>query len=156
MAVDMSYTAPFMTICWGQVKSDVRKIILGKWQSRWERLDRHVVSKLFITEVGSKQRESLLSTKELSKLTQIVTGHGLFKRHLRHWNELGDIQCALCGEDVEYSWHLWEWCPKLKEVRGKIKQEQVRGLPFEMALLKFFNQQELIELAANNEALIET
>ncbi len=98
----------------------------------------------------------MLSIKELSKLTQIVTGHGLFKRHMRHWNDLGDIQCALCGEDVEYSWHLWEWCPKLKEVRKRIRYLQSRGLSYEMALLKFFNQRELIELVAHNEALLGT
>ncbi len=156
MAGDMSYAAPFMTTCQGQVKSEIRKITLGKWQRRWEQLDQHVVSKLFVPKVGPNKRASLLSTKELSKLTQIVTGHGLFKRHMRHWNDLGDIQCALCGEDVEYSWHLWEWCPKLEGVRKRIRYLQSRGLSHEMALLKFFNQQELIELVAHNEALLET
>ncbi len=115
-----------------------------------------MVSKLFVPKVGPNKRASRLSINELSKLTQIVTGHGLFKRHMRHWNDLGDIQCALCGEDVEYSWHLWEWCPKLKGVRDRMRHLQSRGLPFEMALLKFFNQRELIELAAKNEALLET
>ena len=32
---------------------------------------------------------------------------------------------------------------------------QSRGLPFEMALFKIFNEQEQIELAAHNEALLE-
>ncbi len=156
MAGNMSYAAPFMTTCQGQVKSMIREIMLGKWQRRWEQLDQHVVSKLFVPKVGPNKRVSLLSIKELSKLTQIVTGHGLFKRHMRHWNDLGDIQCALCGEDVEYSWHLWEWCPRLKGDRERIRYLQSRGMPFEMALLKFFNQQELVELTAHNEALIET
>ncbi len=156
MAGDMSYAAPFMTTCQGQVKSEIRKIFLGKWQRRWEQLDQHAVSKLFVPKVGPNKRASLLSIKELSKLTQVVTGHGLFKRHMRHWNDVGDIQCALCGEDVEYSWHLWEWCPKLKEVRKRIRYLQSRGLSYEMALLKFFNQRELIELVAHNEALLGT
>ncbi len=155
-AGDLSYAEPFMTTCQGQVKSEIRKITLDKWQRRWEQLDQHVVSKLFVPKIGPNKRVSRLSIQELSKLTQIVTGHGLFKRHMRHWNDLGDIQCALCGEDVEYSWHLWEWCPKLKGVRERIRYLQSRGMSFEMALLKFFHQQELVELTAQNEALLET
>ncbi len=85
-----------------------------------------------------------------------MTGHGIFKRHVRQRNDLEEIQCALCGEYVEYSWHLWEWCPKLKEVRGRIRHLQSSGMSFEMALLKFFDQQELVELTAHNEAILET
>ena len=111
---------------------------------------------LFVPKVGPNKRVSRLSLKELSKLAQIVTGHDLLKRHMRDWNDLRDIQCALCGEDVEYSRHLLEWCPKLKGVRNRIRYLQSRGQPFKMALLKFFiYQQELIELA-HNEALLET
>ena len=52
MAADMSYAAKFMTICQGQVKSEIRKIILEKWQRRWEQVDQHVVLKLFVPKVG--------------------------------------------------------------------------------------------------------
>ncbi len=118
----------------------------------------HLAQQLFVPKVAPNKQAPLLSTKEFRKLTQIVTGHGLFKRHMRHSNDLGDIQCALCGEDVEYSWHLWEWCPKFKGVWDRMRYLQSKGLPFEMALLmlKFFNQHWLIELAAHNEALLET
>ncbi len=51
---------------------------------------------------------------------------------------------------------LWEWCPELKGDLDRIRYLQSRGLSFEMDLLKFFNQQELMELAAQNEAIIET
>ena len=56
MAGDMSYAAPFMTTCQGQVKSEIRKIFLGKWQRRWEQLDQHAVSKLFVPKVGPNKR----------------------------------------------------------------------------------------------------
>ena len=68
---------------------------------------------------------------------------------------MGNIQCALCGEDVEYSWHLWEWCPKVKGVKGRIGNLQSRGMSFKMTLLKFFNQHELVGLEAQNEAILE-
>ncbi len=69
MARDMSYAAPFMTTCQGQVKSEIRKITLGKWQRRWEQLDQHVVSKLFVSKVGPNKHVSRLSMKEFSRLT---------------------------------------------------------------------------------------
>ncbi len=77
------------------------------------------ISHLFRPVVGPMKYTAHLSFGELSKLAQIATGHGMFKRHLRHWNAMGDIQCSLCGEYLESSWNLWDMCPRLETERVK-------------------------------------
>ena len=84
-----------------------------------------------------------MNQKDLRNLVQIITGHGLFKRHLRHWNDIQDIACQLCGEDNEDPWHLWNLCPALNGLRTKIKQEIDRGLLWHKGLVKFFQGKEL-------------
>ena len=95
-----------------------------------------------------------MSLYELHKLSMIVTGHGLFKRHLRHWNEIECSLCELCQEDDEDSWHLWDFCPKLTANRRHINELINKGMPQDRALLRFFQVNELQQLEASNEALI--
>ena len=92
--------------------------------------------------------------KELQELAQVITGHGLFKHHMRHWNEIDDYQCALCGEADEDSWHIWEWCPKLQQERTNIRTLMERGLTFEKGILRMMRSKDIIELRARNEALL--
>ncbi len=96
-----------------------------------------------------------MKIRELQKLSQIVTGHGLFKRHLRHWNDIDCASCSLCGEADEDTWHLWSHCPTLWAERAQLGAEMANGLPMDWALLKMFQCHRLQELAATNEAIIE-
>ncbi len=105
--------------------------------------------------VSIKKQTSLMTLNELQKLTQIVTGHGLFKRHLRHWNDITSYDCSLCGEAFEDTWHLWMYCPTLTQERTQICGEMNNGLPIFRAILKMFKCRKLSELIASNEAIIE-
>ncbi len=155
-AARLSYQSPFLPASPLQVKKTLRRDFYLRWQNRWENDNTCWVSHLFRPQVRERKDLSHMSFQELSKLSQIITGHGLFKRHLRHWNDIGDIQCALCGEDDEFSWHLWEYCPNLSVERDRMRNLVTQGLSSERAMLKFFDLTPLMELTAQNEALIGT
>ncbi len=155
-AKSLLFARPFMPVSQRQVKTAMRHLILDKWQQAWDLVSDCKISHLFRPLVGPRKYGAYLSFTELSKLTQIVTGHGLFKRHLRHWNELGDYQCSLCSEDLESSWHLWDLCPRIDMERDRLRRLIPKGLQEERALFNFFDQQLLIELDARNEAIIGT
>ncbi len=155
-AESLLFSRPYMPVSQRQIKQTLRHLTLDKWQQAWDMVPDCKISHLFRPIVGQKKHIVHLSFGELSKLAQIVTGHGLFKKHLRHWNVVGDIQCSLCGEDLESSWHLWDMCPRLVTERNRLRCLISKGLSEERALLKFFDQQVLIELDAHNEAIIGT
>ncbi len=96
-----------------------------------------------------------MSLKELQALSHFMTGHGLYRRHLRNWNDMenGD-QCSLCGEADEDTWHLWEWCPSLRRERIKIRNEMRQGLSMERGIIKMVYLKQLMSLRARNEALL--
>ncbi len=151
-AKKLSYTSPFMPICAERIKKTLKEVTIKRWQERWDTLTSCKISKLFKPEVGLNKHITTMGFEDLSELSQIITGHGLFKRHLRHWNEIGDVQCSLCQEDQESSWHLWEFCPRLQESRKLVASLRKQGISYEKTLLRFFHQQELVELKAHNEA----
>ncbi len=153
-AREISFTSPFMPISQQQIRNLIQLDIKKRWQTRWDDTEGHQVSHLFKPEVGEAKVIQKLTLMEVSKLSQIITGHGLYKRHLRHWIDVEDASCALCGEDQEYSWHLWAYCPCLAGDRDKICRKMSVGLSWEKALLKFFELPKLLELVAHNEALI--
>ncbi len=154
LATELIYQSPFRPVTQTQVKKSLRRDFYNKWQRRWDNDHTCRVSHLFRPQVGERKNISLMSFYELSRLSQILTGHGLFKRHLRHWNDIEDIQCALCGEDDEYSWHLWEYCPIMDDERGKARYLISHGFSSEKTMLRFFSTTPMRELMAQNEALI--
>ncbi len=152
---DNIHTAyPHLPLSHKTIKQMVHRGFMDRWQSFWDSQSGCLMTRLFIPMVREKKLSTLLSHNELKTIVQIITGHGLFKRHLRHWNDIQDIYCSLCGEDTEDPWHLWNLCPVLKEQRQYITREIEMGLLWERGLLKFFRKEELTKLRANNEALL--
>ncbi len=150
----ISYSSPFVPISCGRLKKLTQEGFESYWQEIWSALPMHRVSKLFLPEVSIRRKSLKMSSAELQLLSQIITGHGLFKRHLWHWNDISDIACSLCGEADEDSWHLWKYCPGLTEERTDISFLIKRGLPWYGALIKFFKTDKLKSLFASNEAFL--
>ncbi len=148
--------SPYMPLSYKALKKLVGECYTEVWQECWDRLTDCKISRLFITEVTKLKVSSAYSSGELQKLSHIITGHGLFKRHLRHWNELPDnnFLCTLCGEDWENSWHLWALCPALALERAEIGNHINTGLPRYRGILKFFENDKIKKLMALNEALL--
>ncbi len=84
----------------------------------------------------------------------ITTGHGLYKRHLRHWNDLESFLCELCEEAWEDPWHLWDLCPVLDDSRNQSVTQLKAGVSWERVLITFFRTPRIQELVAHNEALL--
>ncbi len=153
-AQSLSSTYPFLPVSHKWIKDEIRKYSIKNWQYEWSLRSDCRVSRLFMPTVRTKKKTIEMSLYELHKLSMIVTGHGLFKRHLRHWNEIECSLCELCQEDDEDSWHLWDLCPKLTANRRHINELINKGMPQDRALLRFFQVNELQQLEASNEALI--
>ena len=148
---------PFYPLTHKEIKKLIHVNFIEQWKSWWSHLDpsKYHITRLFIPQISETQIVSRMNQKDLRKLVQIITGHGLFKRHLRHWNDIQDIACQLCGEENEDPWHLWNLCPALNGPRTKIKQEIDRGLLWQKGLVKFFQGKELTHLYVYNETLLK-
>ena len=153
-ATDIQCTYPYTPVSTRQFKNHVNDFYLNKWQSRWDNMAGYRISKLFVPDVKVKKIGLQMGISELHKLSYIITGHGLFRRHLRHWNEIQDISCALCGEAWEDSWHLWAYCPELQNDRNEINHLLNKGIPLEKGLLNFFAREKIRDLIVANEALL--
>ncbi len=154
-AKTLAYATPYLPFNRKQVKRLVSDWSVNRWQKLWDSHTDYRVSRLFMPTVSNEKHSSHRTITELQRLTQIVTGHGLFKRHLRHWNDMVNYDCSLCGEAYEDTWHLWMYCPQLTNERLQVNREMENGLPYFTAILKMFKCRKLNELVASNEAIIE-
>ncbi len=154
-ALELAFQSPFHPLALADAKKEIKNLFLSKWQSRWEAQDDCKISKLFMPAVSTAFKVTTMTIRELQLLSQIVTGHGLFKRHLRHWNDMESHQCSLCGEAEEDSWHLWAYCPIMESDRSVTLKNIESGMSIEKGLIRFFQSNRMKELFARNEALIE-
>ncbi len=136
-ASKISDVKPYMPVTRKEIKKKVHEYFKYMWQTKWNKLKSCRISKLFYPTVGDNKKTVNLRVKELHEIAQVVTGHGLFKRHLQHWNEIDSYQCSLCGEADEDSWHLWEWCPALTVDRFPIRSLIEGGMSLEHGVLKW-------------------
>ncbi len=148
-------TKPHMPATRKEIKIYVHRYFKDKWQMRWDKLKSCRISKLFYPTVEDGKRTVNLKVKELHEITQVVTGHGLFKKHLQYWNEIDDYQCSLCGEADEDSWHLWELCPALATDRSIIRNLMEKSMPLEQGVLKWVKLQKIAQLRAENESTLQ-
>ena len=153
-AKELSYTTPFMPISTKEVKRIVHKGYLTIWQKRWESTKDCHISKQFYPEVREIRNMLKFNITELQSLAQVITGHGLYKYHLRHWNEIEDYSCSLCGEAWEDTWHLWNLCPGLEGERREIAQKLKGVFTLEKGILQLFKSEKVLELTATNESML--
>ena len=60
----------------------------------------------------------LLERDSLSKIIQLLTGHGFNKYHLGQGTDIGDMSCRFCNEcDREDTWHIVNECKSLDSIR---------------------------------------
>ncbi len=153
-AKSLHYISPYIPMTDNMIKNLIKDRYIKLWQESWDDLTDCKISRLFMPTVAIKKHMTRKNVKELQMLSQIMTGHGLFKRHMRHWICLEDYQCELCGEAPEDSWHLWRYCPMLAAQRRDMDLQIQNGMSVERALMKWFNMKVITELEASNEALL--
>ncbi len=91
----LASTYPHMPVSVKWVKKEIHDYISRLWQEEWVNRADCKISKLFIPLVSTSKQTHIMSLNELHNLSMIMTGHGLYKKHLRHWNELDDLTCCL-------------------------------------------------------------
>ncbi len=153
-ARNIQFAAPYMAITNKKLKMLIHEHFMRRWQSRWQRVKDCRISKLFYPQVREDKKITHRPIKDLHTLAQFVTGHGLYKNHLKHWNVFDDYSCSLCEEEWEDTWHLWNMCPALGDARRHLQTIMDRGLSMETAILKFVNLKKIKMLVAFNESLI--
>ncbi len=154
-ARELAFQSPFHPLTLTDAKIKIRELFLSKWQSDWENQVDCRISKLFMPVVNKAYKMHTMTVRDLQLLSQIVTGHGLFKRHLRHWNTLESYQCSLCGEAEEDSWHLWAYCPAVSSDRLTTLNDIESGVSTGKSIIRLFQSKKIQKLFAENEALIE-
>ena len=80
-----------------------------------------------------------LGRKDSGLLLQVVSGHGLFGGHLKKWNPDIDERCQCCLKTRETSWHHWNECEALKDLRNQTKG---RGETIEEKITTFFKSEQ--------------
>ncbi len=142
-AGNLAFCTPFIPIQYKEIKKLARESFVNTWQREWENRTSCRISKKFLPSVVDRKVITSRPVKDLQILAQVMTGHGLYKSHLRHWSDIRDHSCSLCGEDWEDSWHLWEMCPRLKDAQKELRNMTSNGLSLESAILRFAKLQEL-------------
>ena len=128
-----------VTIPTSNIKSKIKDHINEMWQTRWDGSAMSKHTREILPKVDHRRLKVCrkLSNKDLTLLSQTVTGHGLFKAHLKHWNDL-ETECELCLEDEETAVHWWRDCPALEYHRQQC-QTLMEGKNILKQLLFFYN-----------------
>ena len=138
---------PRIPVALAEVKRRVRDYWLKAWQKEWRDCTSCKHTKYFIPKVGefTNVNRLTLSLKagDLSRLVQVVSGHGPFRGHAGHWRAEVDPTCTLCEEDVETAWHLWRGCPALELQRRAIDG---READIAFKLISFFRDNRVSKL----------
>ena len=105
-----------------QRRRNIRTAMEKEWTTRWSTgtgcrqslanwpTPDHNLSKAWIK----------LTKQQISRNTQMLSGHNHFNYHMHILGEANDPICRLCTEDDESSIHLMDECPALAERRFEI------------------------------------
>ena len=77
-AKDLTYSTPYVPVHPRQIKKAIRHRMVDVWQRRWDLMESCTVSHLFKPIVGIGNKVKKLGFQEMNRLSQIITGHGLF------------------------------------------------------------------------------
>ena len=108
------------------ITETINKHIEHKWNESWKELDSCRQTKKFWPHVSIKTSKSLIKINDrgiLSKMIQIVTGHGFNNFHLSKIEASHDPLCQFCLEEDEETWHVVMECVALEEVRYRFLTE---------------------------------
>ncbi len=127
---------PQIPVALVEVKRRIREYWLQAWRKEWRACTTCKHTKNFIPVVGEFTSVNCLTLSlkagDLSRLIQVISGHGPFRGHAGHWRAEIDLTCTLCEEDAETAWHLWRGCPALELQRRAIDGREGVDLAFKL------------------------
>ena len=93
--------------------------MIRQWNFEWDQYDEALRTKCFIKTFEPIQICKDWNHQTVPKVIQLITGHGPFRHHFRHWNTPDwDTDCRLCLEAEENAIHLIAECPALNWARS--------------------------------------
>lgn len=105
-----------------EVKNRLKKKTKQRWQQRWETAQTGRLTATFIPTVEPRPKNRKLDPET----TQIVTGHGAFRKYLKKIKKVETETCE-CGNGDDDTEHLLFECPEYAEERNKAKRELQRN-----------------------------
>lgn len=103
--------------CPGTVRSKITEELVAEWQRRWEGEEKGRELYRFFPDVGARLRFAWVAPDY--QCSQILSGHGCFKRRLCDMKLCQDSLCY-CGEEDECLDHVLWRCPLYDEIRKKM------------------------------------
>ena len=119
-ATPLTGPEPALGIPKGTAREAIKKWIRQSHTQHWEKCPGGRQGKLFIKEPCKKRTEEILKLNRLQikTITGLLSGHAPLKKHLNTmglWN--GNLDCRLCGENIETAQHIVCSCAALDRRR---------------------------------------
>ena len=103
--------------------------MIRQWNFEWDQYDEALRTKCFIKTFEPTNICRDWSHQTVAKVIQLITGHGPFRHHFRHWNPPEwDTDCRLCLEAEENAIHLIAECPALNWARNETLRDWTKAL----------------------------
>ena len=104
--------------------------MIRQWNFEWDhQYDEALRTKCFIKTFEPTTICKDWTHQTVAKVIQLISGHGPFKHHFRHWNPPDwDTDCRLCLEAEENAIHLIAECPALNWARSETLRDWTKAL----------------------------
>ena len=106
---------------WQDLKQEVRTGCAEQWKKEWDVYPHARQTKQFFPAPDSKKACELLGLdrRDLTRLTGIITGHGVLGYHQSLINPEIDPKCRFCSQDNETAFHMLTSCPLFIHCRAE-------------------------------------
>ena len=108
------------------IKETLTEWMIGKWNGEWSQGGNANPtcrqSRRFWPSINLETSKELikLDRENLSRVIQIISGHGFNKHHQAVTGRTVDEECRFCLEEDEETWHVVMECPALASVRNSV------------------------------------
>ncbi len=140
-----------------KVKKRVRNHFDKMWQAQWD-LGEDCQHTRYMLPVVNRGRQNLvkkLNVFDLSYMTEVITGHGLWAKHLGKFHPDMGKRCKLCGgREEESPLHMWSACEATTRRR---LESGVNGGGDDLLteIFKFFHASDILGVREQNSEWLE-
>ena len=109
-----------------EIKTTIKLHFLDRWDQEWKNPDpkgfQYRQSRRFWPHVDTNLSKQLLQLERpvLSRVLQLISGHGYNAYHRSLVDPSTDSECRYCMEDDEDSWHIVNECPAFDWLRNRL------------------------------------
>ena len=109
-------------IPWKHKLRQIEAAINAEWANRWENIQGHRHSKIFLTKPDAQQAKKIINLPrmKLTLLIRALTNHNFLGEHQHRIDPNISRCCRLCEEENETFAHLLHTCPALHTLKNDI------------------------------------